>query len=118
MVTREEIINYVTKKYDIQPEYPFKKFPTYCVFKNKRNNKWFGLMMLIPQNKLYGDQQTEIEVIDFKVNPELGAILKSSKSYYPAYHMNKEHWITADLTAIDDPDQLFGLLDDSFELTQ
>ncbi|MFD1465622.1 MmcQ/YjbR family DNA-binding protein [Lapidilactobacillus mulanensis] len=118
MITREKIIAYVADTYDVQPEYTFKKFPSYCVFKHPRNHKWFGLMMLIPQNKLYGDSETEIAVIDVKVTPEIGDILKANKAYYPAYHMNKEHWITIDLTTIDDFDQLTDLIDDSFESTK
>ncbi|WP_187240405.1 MmcQ/YjbR family DNA-binding protein [Secundilactobacillus malefermentans] len=74
--------------------------------------------MTIPQNNLYGGNETEIDIIDLKITPELGSILQTGKGYYPAYHMNKEHWITVDLSAIDNFDQLGGMIDDSYELTR
>ncbi|MFL2028261.1 MmcQ/YjbR family DNA-binding protein [Loigolactobacillus zhaoyuanensis] len=117
MITREKVSAYIAENYQAQPEYPFKKFPNYCVFKHQCNHKWFALLMSIPQNKLYGDSEIEIEVIDVKVTPELGDILKNSQAFYPAYHMNKEHWITIDLTAMTDFAQLSDLIDDSFKLT-
>ncbi len=118
MITREKVIAYLAETYAVQPEYPFKKFPNYCVFKHQRNHKWFALMMSIPQNKLYGTDSTEIEVIDVKINPKLGDILKTSPAYYPAYHMNKEHWLTVDLAALTDFKPLSDLIADSYQLTQ
>lgn len=38
------------------------------------------------------------------------------KGIYPAYHMNKEHWLSLHLSEIDEA-LLFELLDESFALT-
>lgn len=117
MMKREEIIDYIEEKYTIYPEYIFGKFPNYCVFRHKRTKKWFGLIMTVPRNKLYGEEEIKIDVINLKINPELNEIVRNKNGYYPAYHMNKEHWITLDLSVVDDFDQIAGLIDDSFKLT-
>ncbi|HFC9349299.1 TPA: MmcQ/YjbR family DNA-binding protein [Enterococcus faecium] len=36
----------------------------------------------------------------------------------PAYHMNKEHWISIDLRKIEKLDELADLIDGSFKSTQ
>ncbi|WP_316378062.1 MmcQ/YjbR family DNA-binding protein, partial [Enterococcus faecium] len=41
-----------------------------------------------------------------KVDPELGGILRGKEGYFPAYHMNKEHWISIDLRKIEKLDEL------------
>ncbi|MFV0560189.1 MAG: MmcQ/YjbR family DNA-binding protein [Enterococcus sp.] len=97
MITRNEVLEYIEDTYDVFPEYIFKKFPSYCVFKHKRGKKWFGLLMTINKSKLDAHSDKEIDVIDVKIEPELGDILKNSPAIYPAYHMNKEHWVTVDL---------------------
>lgn len=117
MITREEVIQYIAERYAIQPEYIFEKFPSYCVFRHKHGKKWFGLIMTIPQNKLYGDEGKKIEIIDLKIDPELGEILRNKKGYHQAYHMNKEHWITLDLSSINNFSEIAELIDSSFNLT-
>ncbi|HEY6796414.1 MAG TPA: MmcQ/YjbR family DNA-binding protein [Kineosporiaceae bacterium] len=34
----------------------------------------------------------------------------------PEYHMNKRHWNTVELDGSVEPDELFGMLEDSYEL--
>ncbi|WP_438756814.1 MmcQ/YjbR family DNA-binding protein [Enterococcus sp. AZ126] len=87
------------------------------IFRYKRNKKWFGIIMTISKNKLYGNEDTKIDSIDLKINSELGEIFRNKKGYHRAYHMNKEHWITIDLSAIDNFGQVAELIDDSFKLS-
>ena len=49
---REEIFQYVKKKYKVEPDYPFSTAPTYPVLRHKDNRKWFALIMDIPREKL------------------------------------------------------------------
>ena len=51
---REEIFQYVKKKYKVEPDYPFSTAPTYPVLRHKDNRKWFALIMDIPREKFYG----------------------------------------------------------------
>lgn len=117
MIRKDEMIEYVRERYDVEPDYLFKKFPDYCVFRHKRGKKWFCLLMTIPKKKIYGESNEAIEVIDLKTDPILGDIIKNSPAVYPAYHMNKEHWITIDLSQVDHFEQVADLLEDSYQLT-
>lgn len=115
---REDVIEYIENQYNVSPEYTFTKFPNYCVFRHKENRKWFGIIMNIPREKIYGEGKEEIDIIDLKIEPELITILKGKKEYFSAYHMNKEHWISVDLSKINNMNELKNLIDDSFNLTK
>ena len=34
---KEDVLDYIKEKYDINPEYLFSQFPSYFVFRNKKN---------------------------------------------------------------------------------
>ena len=45
---KQEIFDYIRKKYKILPEYPWKKPPSGAVFRHDDNKKWFALVMAAP----------------------------------------------------------------------
>lgn len=58
-----------------------------------------------------------IDVLNVKCDPLLISTLRNEKGVYPAYHMNKENWVTLALDGSIKDDQLKWSLDQSFELT-
>lgn len=54
--------------------------------------------------------------VNLKAAPDEIPALIDAKSIFPAYHMNKKHWITVALTAATDFDKLCDLTERSFEL--
>ena len=120
MLTKKELIDHINETYNLSPEYIFKKFPDYCVFRHQKSKKWFGVLMSVPGEKIYDDASDHriINILNLKVDPELGGILRGKEGYFPAYHMNKEHWISIDLRKIEKLDELADLIDGSFKSTQ
>ncbi|MCH5465544.1 MmcQ/YjbR family DNA-binding protein [Levilactobacillus tujiorum] len=57
----------------------------------------------------------EADVLDVKIDPELGSILWEQAAYLPGYHMNKEHWLAILLDQVTDKEAL-QLLDGSYHL--
>ncbi|MGM0241215.1 MmcQ/YjbR family DNA-binding protein [Enterococcus sp. AZ103] len=117
MIQRKDISNYVELKYKTIPENTFSKFPEYCVLRHKNNEKWYGLIMNISKNKLGIDSEGETDIIDLKVGSGLVGSLISKDGYYPAYHMNKEHWISVDLNSKITSNEIEKLIDISYNLT-
>ncbi|KAF1295100.1 hypothetical protein BAU15_04925 [Enterococcus sp. JM4C] len=117
MITRDELIEHIFNRYNVQPEYPFKKFSTYAVFRHQRNRKWFALITDTPKDKLGLDGAEKIDIIGLKLNPELITLLQGKDGYFPAYHMNKEHWISISLDAAD-PEELEQWIEESYLLTR
>ncbi len=115
---RDEVIDYIQSYYGVAPEHPWAKLPKYLVFRHTNNSKWFAVMMSIPANKLYeGGGGKIIDIINLKAAPELVGSLRLNKGVYPAYHMNKEHWVTVHLNSDFNKNELTLLIDESYKLT-
>lgn len=57
--------------------------------------------------------------INLKCEPMKAAFLRDNVSYiFPAYHMNKTHWITLRLVPETSPAEVMGLLEESYLLTK
>lgn len=112
---REDILNYVASQYDTKPEYPWFDLPEHAVLRHS-NGKWYGIIMNIPRNRLGLDSTENIDILVCKCNPMMHDFLLTETGFYPAYHMNKTHWITALLDGSVDKSLVCHILDLSFQL--
>ncbi len=115
---RKEIEKYINENYDILPEYPWDDSPNAATFKHKDNKKWFALIMDIPYDRLKIKKEGLVDVINLKNLPELIGGLRQEEGIYPAYHMNKEHWISVVLDGSISKEKVCKLIDFSYELTK
>lgn len=53
----DRIKDEIKARYGDEPDFPFKKFPDYAVFRNPQNRKWYGLLMAVLLGKLTGDEK-------------------------------------------------------------
>ncbi len=113
---REKIFEYVKEEYNTIPEYLWDKYPLYAVLKHS-NNKWYGIIMNISKEKLGLEGKEEIDIMDVKCHPEMIGGLRLKKGFLPAYHMNKEHWITIILDGSVESEKIKELIDLSYEST-
>lgn len=111
-----QLAELINEKYHEQPDFPFKKFPDYGVFRNHENNKWYGLIMNITKDKLTknkADANQKIEILDLKIAEEKHDKFLGKKGFYPSYHMHKTSWITIVLNNSVDDNIIFSLLEKS-----
>ena len=115
---REDVIEYVLEQYDTEPEFPWKRTPDSAVFRHSDNRKWFGLLMTVKRRNLglFGSENEWVDVLNVKCDPVLAGSLRGN-GILPAYHMNHTEWISILLDGSVDREQIFRLLDLSFELT-
>lgn len=97
---REKIFEFAKEKYGTQVEYLWMSAPTYAVLRHDCG-KWYGIIMDIPSNKIGIKSDKKVDVLVCKCNMELKELLLEQKGFYPAYHMNKEKWITILLEEVD-----------------
>lgn len=116
-MNKEELIRYIAEAYSTEAEYPWEDSPNNIVFRHYSNKKWFALIMKIPKEKLGLREDGMIDVVNLKCDPILIGNLRNEKGIFPAYHMNKTHWITVALDGSADSDQIKWLLDLSYDLT-
>ena len=92
---QQAVFDYIRKKYKVLPEYPWRRYPDYAVFRHADNNKWFVLSATVPRNKLGIPGADHVDVINVKVDdPFFRDMMIQENGIMPAYHMNKQHWIT------------------------
>ena len=114
----KELIKHIEKKYKAKPEYLWKSYPEYAVFRHSDNNKWFALVATVERKKLGLSGDEDIDVINLKVDdPMYRDMLIREDGIMPAYHMNKQRWITVLLDGTVPEDQVFNLIDMSYMAT-
>ncbi len=65
---REDIAKYIKEKYKASPEYLWKRYPRYAVFRHDDNRKWFAAIMNITADKIGAMGCDEIDIIDVKID--------------------------------------------------
>lgn len=115
-MTREEIFEYAAENYSTTPEYLWENDPVSAVLRNKTSSKWYAILMRVPRRTLGLPGKGEADVMNIKCGPLVSGSLRMQKGFLPAYHMNKDNWISI---LIDEApkEQIMELIDLSYELT-
>lgn len=115
---KNQIFKYAKNTYGTLPEYLWQKDPQSAVLRHGDNLKWYALIMNIPKTRLGLDSGETADILDVKCdNIIIGSLLRNS-GYFPAYHMNKQNWITVLLDGTVPFEEIRGLIDLSYELTK
>lgn len=117
MAIRESILHYAAEVYGTEPEYLWQRTPDAAVLRHKSNRKWYGLILRISKNKLGLDSQELVDILNIKCDTQQIGSLQMKRGFFPAYHMNKSHWLTILLDGTVPVEEICVLLDWSFELT-
>ena len=113
---RQRISDYIKKKYKVSAEYPWRD--DNVVFRHRDNKKWFALVMGVRKNKLGFSGEDMLDVVNLKLDDRFFRdVLLREEGILPAYHMNKQHWITVLLDGTVPEDTVFDLIDRSFMAT-
>ena len=116
-MNRAELESFILENYNAEADFPWAKYPNYQVFRHCNNQKWFALLLDLPKSKLCLTGETRIDVVNLKCDPILVGSLRAENGFFPAYHMNKDTWITVALDGSVPDDKLKALLDMSFFAT-
>lgn len=88
-----------------------------AVLRHKENNKWYRLIMEIEQNKLGLDGDALVDVLNVKCDPILIGSLRMQPGFHPAYHLNKDKWISIRLDGSVHAEEIKSLIAMSCEMT-
>lgn len=117
MADRRDILQYAFETYGTKPEHLWEKYPTHEVLRHCGNAKWYGLLTDISRQKMGLEGDGMVDILVIKGEPDMIALLVGQRGFAPAYHMNKTHWITVLLDGSLKDDEIYSLLDLSYELT-
>ena len=115
-MTKHEFFEYCASAYSTLPDYPFDEDFETAVFRHADNRKWYAIVMKVSRRKLGLDSDEVIDVVNLKLPTEMFGSFGAENGAYPAYHMNKLHWVSVLLP--DAPEDIVRfLLNVSFEVT-
>ena len=115
-MTRQAFLDYCLDTYGTAADYPFDEDFETAVFRHANNRKWYAIMMRVPRRKFGIDSDEVVDVVNLKLPLEMFGSFGAADGVYPAYHMNKLHWISVLLPDAAD-DLVEFLVNASYEAT-
>ena len=116
-MTKQEFLEYCLNIYGTSPDYPFDEDFETAVLRHADTRKWYAIMMRVSRRKFGFDSHEVIDVVNLKLPTEMFGSFGAADGVYPAYHMNKLHWISVLLP--DAPEDVVQfLVNVSFEATK
>ena len=114
-----EVINYCNSKYGENSVNPFKKHPDILALVNEKN-KWYTLFLEVEYNKLNKntDITTKVKILNVKYPTDNILDIIDNQNIFPAYHMNKKHWISIVLDKNIKLETIKELIDISYSLVK
>jgi len=113
----KEVLKYIKDKYGDKEEYLWEKFLETAAIRNKKNNKWYAVIMVIEESKLGIDSNNKVEVIDLRCHKERIKNIIDNKQIFPGYHMNKNSWITIKLDGSMKIKEIYKFIDISYNIS-
>lgn len=116
-MTRQELLEHCLSTYGTAADYPFDEDFETAVLRHADNRKWYAVVMHVSRRKFGFDSDEVTDVINLKLPTEMFGSFGPADGVYPAYHMNKAHWISVLLSEAD-RDLISFLLNASYESTR
>ena len=93
-MTRQAFLEYCLDTYGTAADYPFDEDFETAVLRHTGSRKWYALVMRISCRKVGIDSDEVVDVVNLKLPLEMFGSFGAADGVYPAYHMNKLHWIS------------------------
>ena len=112
---REELFCWVKEVYGTEPDYPWNDGN--AVLRHSENQKRYAVILEVNTKKLGLSDERMTDVVNVKCDPALVGSLRNKAGYFPAYHMNKENWISILLDGSVPMDEIQELVALSYHFT-
>ncbi len=116
-MTKQTFLTHCLTTYNTTADYPFDEDFETAVLRHANNRKWYAIVMRVSRRKFGFDSDEVIDVVNLKLPIEMFGSFGAADGVYPAYHMNKLHWISVLLPDASD-DLIEFLVNASYEATK
>ena len=93
-MTKQDLLEYCFITYGTSPDYPFDEDFETVVLRHADSRKWYAIVMRVSRCKFGFDSDEVIDVVNLKLPTEMFRSFGAADGVYPAYHMNKLHWVS------------------------
>ena len=116
-MTRQSFLDHCLQTYATIPDYPFDDWMESAVFRHADSRKWYAIILRVSRRKFGQNSDEIIDVVNLKLPLEMFGSFGEADGVFPAYHMNKLHWISVLLPDAQEETVKF-LTNVSFEATK
>ena len=116
-MTVAELAAHIFDAYSVEPDHPFRMDDVSSVYRHIDNRKWFAITMNIPYRTLGIPRDGHVDIVNLKCDPFLAGSMRTKPGFLPAYHMNKDKWITVLLDGSAPREDIEALFNMSYDLT-
>ena len=113
---RDETLRWAAEQYGTEPERLWAAYPDYEVLRRADSGKWYALFADVPRAKLGLDGEGRVDILNVKCDSRMIGSPLSEPGFRSAYHMSRGNWVTILLDGTVKPEQIFPLLEMSYEL--
>ena len=117
-MTKQQFLSHCLSAYGTAADYPFDGDFETAVLRHGGNRKWYAIVMRVSRRKFGFDSDEVVDVVNLKLPTEMFGSFGAADGVYPAYHMNKTHWITVRLAGDVPEDVVQMLIEMSYQLTR
>ncbi len=93
-MTKQSFFSLCRTEFGATPDYPFDGDFETAVLRHGDSRKWFALVMQVPRRRFGFNCDGTVDVVNLKLPVEMSGSFGRADGVYPAYHMNKLHWIS------------------------
>lgn len=112
---REELFSWCRQQYGTEPDYPWAD--RNAVLRHRDTGKWYGAVLEVRRDRLGMQGEELVDVLNVKGDTVLIGSLRMQPGFLPAYHMNKENWISILLDGTAPEEQMKNLIEMSYQMT-
>ena len=112
------VIEHIRKTYDGELEFLWDKFPNNAIWRRNDNRKWYAALIMVSKRKLGLGSDEIAEILDLSAPPDELTKLIDHKTYFPGYHMNKNHWYTLLLDGKTPLETIYQRIEVSYQLAK
>ena len=116
-MTNDKFLKHCLETFGTSADHPFNEDFETAVLRHNGNRKWYAIVMKVSRRKFGLDSDERVDVVNLKLPFVLLGSYDPEDGVYPAYHMNKNHWVSVLLP--DAKDELIKyLVNVSFDVTK
>ena len=112
---RESVLQHIQEVYGVPPEVLWPETPDNEIFRHPGSRKWFAVLMAVERRCLGLAGEGAVDVLNVKCDPRMVGSLLAQEGFHPAYHMNKDHWVSILLDDTVPDETLFPLVELSWD---
>ena len=93
-MTKEAFLAFCGAGLGTEPDYPFDEDFWTAVLHHKGSRKWLAVVMRVSRRQFGIDSDEAVDIVNLKIPLEMFGFFGKEQGVYPAYHMNKLHWVS------------------------